>query len=86
MMSAPRDFGSIRRLPSGRWQDRYRNDADQLVSAARTFETKAEASNYLASMETDQARGLWVDRVQARCRSRSTPRPDGAAAAETADR
>src|SRR5262249_17927017 len=61
MMSARRDFGSIRKLPSGRWQVRYRNDAYDLVAAWRTFDTKAEASNHLAPIQTDQARGLWVD-------------------------
>lgn len=60
-MSARRDFGSIRRLPSGRWQVRYRNDANHLVAASHTFATKAEASNHLASIQTDQARGVWVD-------------------------
>jgi integrase len=60
-MTARRDFGAVRRLPSGRWQVRYRNDAGQLVAAARTFATKAEASNHLATIQSDQARGLWVD-------------------------
>lgn len=60
-MSARRDFGSIRMLPSGRWQVRYRNDDDLLVAATHTFTTKAEASNHLASIQSDKARGLWVD-------------------------
>lgn len=57
---ARRQFGSVRRLPSGRWQARYwhqgrRHDAD------RTFPTKADASAYLSSQEADIRRGTWID-------------------------
>lgn len=60
-MAGRRQFGAIRRLPSGRWQSRYRNATGRLVTAPRTFSTKAEASRWLAAVEADQARGLWVE-------------------------
>lgn len=60
-MAGRRQFGAIRRLPSGRWQSRYRNATGRLVTAPRTFGTKAEASRWLAAVEADQARGLWME-------------------------
>ena len=45
-MTRRRQFGSVRRLPSGRWQARYRNVTGQLVTAPRTFPTKTDAGRY----------------------------------------
>ncbi len=56
-----RDFGSVRRLTSGRWQARYPGAAGRLLAAPQTFATKAEATGYLAALRTDQGRGVWVD-------------------------
>lgn len=56
-----RDFGSVRRLASGRWQARYPGAAGRLLAAPQTFATKAEATGYLAALRTDQGRGVWVD-------------------------
>ena len=56
-----RSFGSVRRLTSGRWQARYRDDAGSLQSAPRTFASKGDASRWLATAEADQARGEWLD-------------------------
>ncbi len=56
-----RTFGSVRRLTSGRWQARYRDDAGSLQSAPRTFPSKGDASRWLATAEADQARGEWLD-------------------------
>ncbi len=56
-----RKFGAVRRLPSGRWQARYVGPAGTLVAAPGTFGTKAEASRYLAEVETDISRGQWTD-------------------------
>ncbi len=52
-MSKRRHFGSIRRLPSGRWQARYRDPltGKRWVPAPMTFETKGEASRWLAALE-----------------------------------
>lgn len=60
-MARRRQFGSVRRLPSGRWQARYEVLGGRSVTAPRTFDNKAEASRWLSSVEADQARGLWVD-------------------------
>lgn len=57
-----RSFGTVRRLPSGRWQARYRDpQSNRLISAADRFVTKAEATRWLSTVETDLARGRWVD-------------------------
>jgi integrase len=56
-----RKFGAVRRLPSGRWQARLPGPGGELLPGPQMFATKAEASRYLAAMETDMARGQWVD-------------------------
>jgi integrase len=62
MMAKRRQFGSIRRLPSGRWQARYREPlTNRLRSALATFPTKAAAGQFLARVETDLTRGTWQD-------------------------
>lgn len=65
-MARRRPFGSVRRLPSGRWQARYRGP-DGRDYAARTgpgrpltFTTAAAADSYLAAVHTDIERGQWV--------------------------
>lgn len=60
-MGARRDSGSVRRLPSGRWQARYPDSRGTLRAAPQTFRTRAEASSYLAAVHTEQNRGSWVD-------------------------
>jgi integrase len=55
-----RQYGGIRRLPSGRWQARYWQ-GNQRITAPRTFRTKAEANRWLADLETDTWRGVWID-------------------------
>ena len=53
-------WGSVRKLPSGRFQARYCVD---LVwhGAPTTFRTKREADAYLASVRSDVDRGSWID-------------------------
>ena len=53
-------WGSVRKLPSGRFQARYCID---LVwhSAPTTFRTKREADAYLAAVRSDVDRGSWID-------------------------
>ncbi len=53
-------WGSVRRLPSGRYQARYRIDAVTHV-APSTFRTKRDADVFLARVRTDIERGVWVD-------------------------
>ncbi|HET9773138.1 MAG TPA: tyrosine-type recombinase/integrase [Acidimicrobiia bacterium] len=60
-MSKRRQFGKIRKLPSGRWQARYRDASGDEVAAPQTFPTKGEAGRFLAQVETEMARGEWRD-------------------------
>ena len=60
-MGRRRQFGAVRRLPSGRWQARYRDTSGHEHTAPITFTTKNEASRYLATVETDVMRGDWID-------------------------
>jgi integrase len=60
-MSRRRTFGSIRTLPSGRYQARYTSLDGARHRAPRSFATKAEASQWLAKIETELARGTWTD-------------------------
>jgi integrase len=56
-----RSFGSIRKLPSGRWQARYRGPDGLLRSAPHTFAHKADASKWLALTEAELLSGGWID-------------------------
>jgi hypothetical protein len=56
-----RRFGAIRRLPSGRYQVRYRTVDGRDVTAPMTFGTKADAGRYLSRVEVDLLRGEWAD-------------------------
>lgn len=60
-MTGKRQFGTVRKLPSGRWQARYRTIDGRLSSAPLTFKTKGDAGRWLASVEADKARGVWLD-------------------------
>lgn len=53
-------FGSVRKLPSGRWQARY--VAPDLVrhTAPVTFDTKSDAETWLALRRSEVARGSGV--------------------------
>ena len=55
-----RDFGSIRKLASGRFQARYRLPSGRMIAAPNTFASKGDAGRYLASIETDLARGAFA--------------------------
>jgi integrase len=56
-----RIFGSIRRLPSGRWQARYPDRSGRTHTAPNTFVTKADAARYLALVEADLTRNVFHD-------------------------
>ncbi len=60
-MAPRRRFGRLRQLPSGRWQARYTTPSGKDVAAPSTFATKTAAQRWLAAVETDLARGQWVD-------------------------
>ena len=61
-MAQRRGFGSVRKLPSGRWQARFTHPrTGRIQSAQSTFDTKAGAGRWLATMETDLDRGDALD-------------------------
>src|SRR3954454_20092316 len=60
-MGRRRSFGTIRRLPSGRYQARYPGPDGRLRTAPNTFESRPDAARFLAAVETDMQRGLWSD-------------------------
>lgn len=64
-MAKRRQFGAIRRLPSGRYQARYLGPDGLHRSAPETFELKADASRFLALVESELARGEWRDPARA---------------------
>lgn len=55
-----RSFGSIRKLPSGKFQARYWHLGKQ-ISADHTFAAKTDARRWLSTVEADMVRGDWVD-------------------------
>lgn len=56
----------MRRLPSGRWQARYKVEGGRFVLAPSSFPTKAEAARWLEGAATDRAKGSWVDPLAGR--------------------
>ncbi len=57
-----RQFGTIRQLPSGRWQVRYRHPgSNRLITAPSTFPSKAQAARWLSAIETDMSRAPSID-------------------------
>ncbi len=66
MIAGARDFGNVRRLPSGRWQARYIGPDGQRRSAPHTFDTKTAAARWLRLTEAEVTRGEWTDPERAR--------------------
>ncbi|MFE6425802.1 MULTISPECIES: tyrosine-type recombinase/integrase [Streptomyces] len=58
-----RRFGAIRKLPSGRYQARYPGPDGVMRPAPFTFETTADADDWLAEKQTEIRRGEWRDPV-----------------------
>lgn len=56
-----RQFGTVRKLPSGKWQARYRTRAGDRITAPSPFMTKGDASRWLSTVETELSRGAWID-------------------------
>lgn len=56
-----RRFGNVRKRESGRYQARYPGPDGRMRSAPQTFARKAEAEKYLSLIETQMARGEWID-------------------------
>ena len=59
-MGTRASWGSVRKLPSGRYQARYRVDG-KMVGAPTTFRTKRDAEAYLSTVRADMERGVWVN-------------------------
>ena len=56
-----RAWGTVRRLPSGRYQARYPDGSGKQVSAPHTFATKADGNRWLAKVQTEMDSGRWID-------------------------
>ncbi|MFF1557327.1 tyrosine-type recombinase/integrase [Streptomyces sp. NPDC058279] len=61
MAAKRRQFGRVRKLPSGRYQARYLGPDGQLRPAPETFRTKRDADDWLADKQTEMRRGDWHD-------------------------
>ncbi|MEU6892160.1 tyrosine-type recombinase/integrase [Streptomyces sp. NPDC046557] len=61
MAAKRRQFGRVRKLPSGRYQARYVGPDGQLRPAPETFRTKRDADDWLADKQTEMRRGDWHD-------------------------
>jgi integrase len=55
-----RQFGNIRKLPSGRYQARYTGPDGLLRNAPETFERKGDASRWLSLKEAELSKGEWI--------------------------
>jgi hypothetical protein len=53
-------WGSVRRLPSGRFQARYTVASAEYL-APRTFRTERDAQAFLATARADLERGTWIN-------------------------
>ena len=56
-----REFGTVRKLASGRWQARYLGPDGQRHKASETFETKSDAQDWLNLVRADIERSTWRD-------------------------
>jgi integrase len=56
-----REFGTVRKLPSGRWQARYLGPDGQRYTAPETFDTKSDAQEWLNLIRADIERNQWRD-------------------------
>ncbi|MFE0187312.1 tyrosine-type recombinase/integrase [Streptomyces sp. NPDC058989] len=56
-----REFGTVRRLPSGRWQARYWAPDGSRRTAPEPFETKTDAQTWLTLTQVDIERKHWID-------------------------
>jgi integrase len=59
--SRRRQFGSIRKRASGRYQARYTGPDGKTYNAPNTFERKTDASKWLSAKETEITRGEWIN-------------------------
>jgi len=55
-----RRFGSVRKLPSGKWQASYLDKAGNRQNAPGTFVYRTDADLWLNNVELEMARGTWL--------------------------
>ena len=60
-MAGKRRFGSVRKLPSGRWQARYLGPDGVMHPADETFATKTEADLWLVKKEAEILADEWIN-------------------------
>lgn len=58
-----REFGTVRQLPSGRWQARYWAPDGSRRKAPETFDTKTDAQTWLTLTQADIERNHWSIRT-----------------------
>jgi integrase len=58
-----RDFGTVHKLPSGRYRALYYADGKR-QKAPTTFRTKGDARQFLATVQADLVRGTWLPPVE----------------------
>ncbi|MEU5884426.1 tyrosine-type recombinase/integrase [Spirillospora sp. NPDC047279] len=61
MTKSRRRFGSIRELPSGRFQARYRGPDGLMHAAPNTFDSSTDAEVWLVLKEAEIRRGEWLN-------------------------
>lgn len=54
-------YGSIRKLPSGKFQARVTGPDGRMVSAPQTYRTKGDANAWIAKARTEMSSGAWID-------------------------
>ena len=59
MKRRPRDTGAIRKLPSGRYQARFRGTDGVMRPASVTFQTREDAAAWLAAELRATELGIW---------------------------
>lgn len=60
-MASRRHFGSVRKLPSGRFQARYKGPDGRERTAPDTFKNKTDAGRWLTKLEDSILAGEWID-------------------------
>src|SRR4051812_13531470 len=61
MAPGRRRFGYVRKLPSGKWQASFIGPGGARPSAPDTFLRRTDADRWLAQVESDISRGVWLD-------------------------
>jgi len=61
-----RQFGRVRKLPSGRYQAGYLAPDNSVIYAEQTFPTKAMADRWLVLTEAEMMSGTWMPPERAR--------------------